>query len=109
MPGNDVSIEPIASTINKPIINMLAYIVLYDSPVELQTDKSKVAKFLAIRIDHANGFVKLVGLDITEKVDVVCEKHQQVLQLADKKLYKEIMVPYSRIIRIQNLIYKHKS
>lgn len=80
------------------------YLVLCEDP----TIKTKLRKYLAVRLDDMQNFVKIVGLEITIEVDKIQESYQEIVNTADKQLYRELMLPWQRIITIQNLIFRAK-
>lgn len=81
------------------------YLVLAENP----KFKNRPQKFIAIKLDDSQQVVvKIVAIEISEDINVSCENYQEILNSTDKALYKEIMIPWYRVIQIQNLIYKQK-
>lgn len=104
MPIIDVSPVGSSKLGERPIKIVPVYLVVAEDP----TIKSNTAKYLAVKLDEQTSTVKLVGFEITETEKNVCENYQEIVSSTDKGLYKEIMLPWQRVIRIQNLIFKQK-
>jgi hypothetical protein len=104
MPIIDVS--PVGSSRlgDRPIKIVPVYLVTVDDP----TVKTQFNKYLAVKLDEQANSVKLVGFEIKETDKNVCQNYQEILSSTDKGLYKEIVLPWQRIVRIQNLIFKQK-
>ncbi len=81
---------------------------LYLVSIEDGKNKTQKSLFFATKLDESSHSVKLVGFDLQEDEKKVCENYADILQSTDKSLYKEITVPWTRICRIQNLIFKAK-
>ena len=84
---------------------MPVYLVITEDP----GIKAKCSKILAVRMDETSPTtVKFVGIDLDVNADINSENYQEIINSTDKKLYKEIMLPWQRVIRIQNLIFRQK-
>jgi|SRR5271165_3628858 len=84
---------------------MPVYLVITEDP----GIKAKCSQILAVRMDETSATtIKLVGIDLETNANVNSENYQEIINSTDKKLYKEIMLPWQRVIRIQNLIFRQK-
>lgn len=104
MPIIDVSPVGSGKLGERPVKIVPVYLVAAEDP----TVKTNVTKYLAVKLDEQTSCVKLVGFEIKETEKNVCENYQEILNSTDKGLYKEIMLPWQRVVRIQNLIFKQK-
>lgn len=70
----------------------------------------KILNFLAIKYDETPGYIKCVGfyLSKTDDIEAVLTNYTQYIN--DKAgNYIEVSFPHSRVMFIQNLIYKNKA
>lgn len=98
-----IDITPIGSTVHpRPRPFQPAFLIV------LQSEKNKTQKFVAIRLDEMTNNIKAVGFFTDENADKILTNYQEMLNTADKTLYKEMWFPWSRIVSIQNLVFKSK-
>jgi hypothetical protein len=102
MPVIDVSPVGSSKLSERPVKIVPVYLVVAEDV------KTTVTKYLAIKLDEQPTSVKLVGFEISKSEKEVCENYQEILSSTDKGLYKEIMLPWQRVVRVQNLIFKQK-
>lgn len=102
MPIIDVSPVSSSKLSERPVKIVPVYLVVAEDI------KSSVARYLAIKLDEQPTSIKLVGFEINKLEKEVCENYQEILSSTDKGLYKEIMLPWQRVVRVQNLIFKQK-
>jgi hypothetical protein len=82
---------------------------VYLVSIEDPTLTSKVSYFLATKLDENQFSIKVVGFDLNKKdINRVGANYQEVLNSTDKSLYMELVLPWQRVIKIQNLIFKQK-
>jgi hypothetical protein len=100
-----VDITPVGSRSYDPQKKVVpVYLVLTESPLGV----SKVQQFLAVKLDELPYSVKIVGFETKENTNKIITNYQEIINSTDKGLYKEVQLPWQRIISIQNLIYKQK-
>jgi hypothetical protein len=100
-----VDITPVGSkTYDRPSKIIPIFLVIAEDP----TSTSKVQQFLAVKLDELSHSVKIVGFETKEKVNKIAANYQEMINSADKMLYKEIQLPWQRVVSITNLIFKQK-
>ncbi len=100
-----VDIAPVGSRFyDRPTKVVPVYLVLIEDP----SSTTGTRQFLAIKLDEHAHAVTLVGVETKEKVNKIVTNYQEIINSADKELYKEVQLPWQRIISIQNLIFKQK-
>lgn len=78
------------------------YLVSCESPFE----KEEI-KFVATKLDDiSEHYVRLVGFKTKKFKDN--DDYQKLLNSVDKTQYKELMIPWQRVITIENLIFRQK-
>jgi hypothetical protein len=102
MPIIDVSPVGSSKLSERPVKIVPVYLVVAEDV------NNTAATYLAIKLDEQPTSIKLVGFEINKLEKEVCEKYQEILSSTDKGLYKEIMLPWQRVVRVQNLIFKQK-
>ncbi len=80
------------------------YLVVSEDP----SSPTGVRQFLATKLDERPYSITLVGIETKEKVNKITTNYQEIINSADKVLYKEVQLSWQRIISIQNLIFKQK-
>lgn len=80
------------------------YLILAEDP----SIKSKLYKFISVKMDEFNNTIKVIGFETDKDIDTICQNYQEIVNSTDKILWKEMTMPWHRIIRIQNLIFKSK-
>jgi len=79
------------------------------TPIYLITEVlSSGTRWLAVKLDESNNVIKFVGVELKKSEKRVEENYQEILNSADKTLYKEVWLPWHQINSIQNLIFKQK-
>jgi hypothetical protein len=65
--------------------------------------------FLATKFDEtSNHYAKFVGFFVEGNKDDVAKNYQELISTTDVSNFVEVLIPYTRILNIRNLIYKHK-
>ena len=116
---SDISINQRANIFDneRPVKISPKYLVLIDDIEEKTTgSKSKketttspvISKFVATKYEEGTTTAKLTGFFSSKSQQEITEKYLEIVQAADKSIYVELQVPWMRIIKIQNLIYKSK-
>lgn len=88
----------------RPIRVTPNYLIVVEDP----TIKSNVRYYISVKLDDNANSIRFVGFETKENVEIVEKNYQEMINAADKSIYKEMQVPLHRIIRIQNLIFKQK-
>lgn len=100
-----VDITPVGSkTYDRPGKIVPIYLVVVDDP----SSTNKVQQFLAVKLDELSHSAKLVGFETKEKANKIAANYQEMINSADKSVYKEVQLPWQRIVSITNLIFKQK-
>lgn len=100
-----VDISPVGSkTYDRPGKIIPIYLVVIEDPAST----SKIQQFLAVKLDELSHSVKLVGFETKEKTNKIAANYQEMINSADKTLYKEVQLPWQRVVSITNLIFKQK-
>ncbi len=104
MANHDVAVAAVgfSGLDNKPIKITPIYLATFEDP------KKKLQQFLATKFDETANCAKFVGIETTETIDNINKNYRDILNTTDKMKYKEIMIPWHRIICIQNLIFRQK-
>src|SRR5258708_39674002 len=69
----------------------------------------KTQFFLATKFDETSShYAKFVGFYVESTSELITEKYAELISAAEAANYMEILIPYTRILSIRNLIYKHK-
>lgn len=101
-----VDITPVGSKSYDPQKKVVPVYLVVIEDVTVKVTGTR--KFLAVKLDDMPNYVKIVGIEITTNVNKISESYQEIVNSTDKKLYKEVMLPWQRIVTIQNLIFKQK-
>jgi hypothetical protein len=103
--SEDITIAPISARIyDKPFKFTPIYLVKIDNGIG-----EKPIYLLSTKIEETISTIKIVGVEIIKNnISKLATNYQEVLSSIDKSLFIELSVPWHRIIRIQNLTYKHK-
>jgi hypothetical protein len=106
----DVAIRPAASidesgTMRMPEIRTGKIVPTY--LVTLEAGK-KEAYFIATKFDETNNFGRFVGFYCAETMDKIVSGYDEIIKNTDKANYVEIQFPWSRIVSVRSLIYRHK-
>lgn len=101
-----IDVQPVnANKLSERSVRVVpVYLVVSEDP----SNKSGITKFLSVKLDEMQHAVRIVGFEINKEVKDICANYQEVLNSTDKKIYKELMLPWQRIVRIENLIFKSK-
>ena len=100
-----VDITPVGSRSYDPQKKVIpVYLVTAEDP----STATATRQFLAIKLDERPYSVTIVGIETKEKVNKLTTNYQEIINSADKRLYKEVQLPWQRIVSIQNLIFKQK-
>lgn len=108
MNKSDIALSPMGSfQSGTPVVKVMpVYLVSYENPSIKGSLKTQY--FLASKLEETSYCIKAIGVDIEKDIEGLVENYQKVLQSSDKRIYKEIRLPWHRVNLIQNLIYKHK-
>jgi hypothetical protein len=100
-----VDITPVGSKSYDPRTKVMPiYLVITEDPSSI----SGIRQFLATKIDERAATLTIVCIETKEKANKIATNYQEIINSAEKVLYKEIQIPWGRVISIQNLIYKQK-
>lgn len=76
--------------------------------VTIERGKS-VARFVAVKYDaDGHSCAKMVGFYAEGSEDDIVAAYAELVKNTDVSHYKEVQIPWGRIVEIRNLIYKHK-
>lgn len=106
----DVAIKPASSidesgTLRMPEIRTGKIVPTY--LVTLESGKKEIY-FIATKFDETNNCGKFVGFYCTEPMDKISGSYDEIVRNTEKTNYVEIQFPWSRIVSVRSLIYKHK-
>ncbi len=104
MPIVDITPAGSSRLYDRPTKIVPIYLVIAEDP----TNKSKFQKYIAVSLDDMQYAIKIIGIETTESENDISKRYQEILNNTDKVLYKEWMLGWHRIVKIQNLIYVKK-
>jgi len=64
--------------------------------------------FICTKFDDCVQYVKVIGFFTKFPISEIKEKYNEIISSSDRKIYEELMVPWTQINYISNLIYKQK-
>ena len=100
-----IDISPVPNRLyDRPTKITPVYLVLAENPA----NKNKLNKYVALKMDETSNAIKIVAAEVKEDVQEIIENYQAILSSVDKSFFAELMLPWHRIVLVQNLIYKHK-
>ena len=81
------------------------YLILLEDP----TASKKVRSFIATKLEDIHVTAKMIGFDVNESGDTIIANFADIMKDLDRAKQVEIIVPSSRIIRIQNLSFRPRT
>lgn len=103
----DIALNPISSVSSKvTITNKPSHLVVLS---ELSKGKLVAKNFIALdKPDTESSFIKVKGFYTDSDEESIINNYQEILTSTSKDLILEMMVPWHRVEKIRNLVFKAK-
>src|ERR1019366_1120623 len=98
----------LVQTSNLPDLNKMATTNKPSYLIALDNGKKASALFLATKLDEVAQFLKCVGFYTLSSEDAVVENYPTFISEKLATDFVEIQFPYSRIVSVRSLVYRHK-